>query len=228
MLLTFDDGYRNNLSHALPVLEKYETPCILFITTGFVEGTVYPYELELAEIIERADTLLIPGWSEPTQLSTLPERQALYDKLRLPLKPKSHADRDRFMERLADHNEYERTEVQNEPLLSWEEVRSLSDHPLVTIGAHTQFHTLLSQQSWRSAYEELKTSKRQLERKIGQPVVSFSYPYGGNNAFIRQIAKWLGFQYGFTTDARQVARINMWNRLSLPRIDIGNLITGYE
>lgn len=130
------------------------------------------------------------------------------------------------MNQLAIQNEYDRPDVQHEPILSWEDVRLLNDHPLVTIGAHTRSHVLLSRQSWRTAWNELRASKERLEKKLGEPVRHVSYPYGGNNIIVRQMARWLGFAYGFTTRARRADRVADWNRLALPRIDINELIPG--
>jgi len=227
-LLTFDDGYRNYLTEALPVLEKHETPSILFITTSFVEGTAYPYELELAEVLEHSEILQVPGRNEPVTFSATAERRGPYQNLRLPLKPASYEKREAFMEQLAEQNGYDRSEMQSEPLLSWEEVRALSEHPLVTIGAHTQSHTLLSRQPWRVVLEELRTAKHRLEEQIGQSVSVVSYPYGGNNVVIRQMARWVGFDYGFTTEARRANHVTAWNRLALPRIDISELVPDDE
>jgi peptidoglycan/xylan/chitin deacetylase (PgdA/CDA1 family) len=224
LVITFDDGYRNNLTKALPVLERHEMPCLLFVTTGFIDGTVYPYEIELAEVIERSDTLSIPGQSEAVSLHGEPCCRSVYRELRLPLKSSSRASREAFMNQLAAQNDYDRADVQHEPMLSWEEVHSLSEHPLVTIGAHTESHVLLTQQPWKTALNELQFSKERLERKLGEPVRHVSYPYGGSNIVVRQMSRWLGFEYGFTTRARRTEAVTTWNRLALPRIDISELI----
>lgn len=228
LLVTFDDGYRNNLTEALPVLEKHEVPCLLFVTTGFIDGTVYPYEIELAEVIEQADALSVPGQSEAVDLQCLSARRSVYRDLRLPLKSASRKKRETFMTRLAIQNGYERAGMRCEPLLSWEEIRTLSEHPLVTIGAHTVSHVFLSKQSWGTLWKEIRSSKERLEKQIGEPIHHFSYPYGGNNIVVRQMARWAGFRYGFTTRARRIERASAWNRLSLPRIDINELIPNRE
>lgn len=225
-LVTFDDGYRNNLTQALPVLERHETPCLLFVTTGFIDGTLYPYELELASVIEEADVLDIPDLARRTSLHDLTDRSSLYRSLRRPLKQKRHEARESFMERLADQNGYDRADVQDEPILNWDEVCELSDHPLVTIGVHTRSHVVLPRQPWSVVYQELRHSKRRLESQTGKPVEYLSYPYGSSSLVVRQMARWLGIRYGFTTQSRRADRLNIWNRLSIPRIDISDVIDG--
>ncbi len=219
-LLTFDDGYRNNLTEALPVLEEHSASCLLFITTGFIEGEVYPYELEMAEAIETVDELRIPEEENVISFEQSQEREAVYEQLRLPLKSAGHEKRQRFMKQLARRNGYRRESMQSVQFLDWEEIQTLTEHPLVTIGAHTHTHPLLSRQPWRVAYEEMKQSKNQLEEHTDQSIDHFSYPYGGNTFFLRQMARWLGFQYAFTTEAERLRKVGWLNRLSIPRIDM--------
>jgi peptidoglycan/xylan/chitin deacetylase (PgdA/CDA1 family) len=226
--LTFDDGYYNNLTEALPILEKYGVPCIIFVTTGFVGGQVYPYELELAHVIDAADEIYMPDREEPYQLNGKTRRQSIYEQVRQPLKRKSHERREAFMKRFAEANGYRRSDVQTEQFLDWSDLRALSKHPLVTMGAHTHTHVLLSQQPWQQAYAEMKRSKDLLEEATGQHVECFSYPYGGNTVAVRQMARWIGFQYGFTTQPERTNQVGFVNRLAIPRIDINEFVKDDE
>lgn len=221
-LITFDDGYRNNLKDALPVLEAHGVPCILFITTGFVEGTIYPYEIELARVAETLPRVRLTNGSV-VELGCIADRRALYQRLRTPLKPATHSRRKRFLDELARRNDYRRENVQKELILTWEEVYDLSRHPLVTIGAHTHSHLLLSSQWWGTAYREMQKSRESLEEKLGCCVSAVSYPYGGHSFVVRRLAQALGFEYGFTTEPRRVNQIKGPNRFRVPRTDINRL-----
>lgn len=223
-LVTFDDGYYNNMSEALPVLEKHGVPCIIFVTTGFVEGEVYPYEIELADVIDTADELCVPSRESPLQLDGKSVRKSVYEQIKHPLKRESHERREAYMERFADMNGYQRLDVQTERFLDWNDIRALSQHPLVTIGAHTHTHVLLSQQPWQQAYAEMERSKELLEKATSQRIECFSYPYGGNTLAVRQMARWIGFRYGFTTQAKRIGRVRFLNRLAIPRIDINEFV----
>jgi len=227
-LLTFDDGYYNNLTEALPVLEKYGVPCIIFVTTGFVGRQVYPYELELAHVIDSANEVYLPERDEPFQLNGRSRRQSVYEQVRRPLKRKSHERREAYMKRFAEANGYQRSDAQTERFLHWSDIRALSKHPLVTIGAHTHTHVLLSKQPWQQAYAEMKRSKELLEEVTGRHVECFSYPYGGNTLALRQMARWIGLRYGFTTQAKRIDRVRFLNRLAIPRIDINEFVKDDE
>lgn len=218
-LITFDDGYRNNLTEALPVLEAHGVPCILFITTGFVEGTIYPYEIELARVAETLPRIHLTDGTV-VELHSISDRKALYQQLRTPLKSATHSRRESFLNRLAERNGYHRENFQKEPILNWEEVHDISRHPLVTIGAHTHSHLLLSSQWWGTAYREIWQSREALEDKLGCRVSIVSYPYGGHSFVVRRLTQTLGFEYGFTTEPRRAKQIKGPNQFRIPRIDI--------
>jgi len=223
-LLTFDDGYRNNLTEAVPVLERFNVHAIIFITTGFIDREVYPYELELASAIRYHDTLHVSSDVPPIEVHTRGAEESLYQRLRQPLKTKSHAERETFMEELAELNRYDRHFFQDEQLLSWEDIVELDRHPLITIGAHTETHPVLTRQFPWVAYREMKASKRKLEKVLRHDVFHFSYPYGRNNAAVRMLARWSGFRWAFTTEGRRINDFGACNPMALPRIDIRHLV----
>jgi peptidoglycan/xylan/chitin deacetylase (PgdA/CDA1 family) len=228
-LLTFDDGYRNNLINALPVLEQYNVPAVIFVTTGFIDGHVYPYELELAEVIRSSRTLQLPQTTQGeesglAEITTLELKESLYQALRKPLKPAPHSRREAYMDRLADANGYDREHFKTEPFLSWEDIASLDRHPLITIGAHTQEHPVLTRRFPWKAFQEMSMSKQRLEDVLGHTVHHFSYPYGRCNRLTKFFARLSGFEWAFTTDARRVSGFEDCDAYAVPRIDIQQLM----
>lgn len=224
ILLTFDDGYRSVLTEAVPLLERFEARAIVFVATGFVEGDVYPYELELAAAVEAHDRFRTEPTAPPTDAPETSATADLYQKLRRPLKPKSHRDRERRLAQLAQLNGYDRSRFQDEPFLSWEEVAELDRHPLVTIGAHTHTHPVLTRRAPWTAYREMRTSKRRIEAVLGRKVRHFSYPYGRNNFLVRRLARLAGFQWAFTTEAKCPESIDKCDPMALPRPELQDLL----
>ena len=53
LCLTFDDGYKDNINYALPVLEKFNLPAVIYICTNFIEGEAVMWWFELWECIIR-------------------------------------------------------------------------------------------------------------------------------------------------------------------------------
>lgn len=223
-LITFDDGYRDNLTEALPVLERFGTRAIIFVTTRFIDGSAYPYELELASVIQCHDSLRVPTEDGDVDIRTQDAENKLYQQLRQPLKPEPHAVRESRMEKLAELNRYDRSSFQTVPFLTWDEIAELDRHPLITIGAHTQTHPVLTRRFPWTAYHEMEASKQRIEAAIGRDVRHFSYPYGRNNIVVRALSRWIGFRWAFSTEVRRVDGTDRENALRLPRIDIRHLL----
>jgi peptidoglycan/xylan/chitin deacetylase (PgdA/CDA1 family) len=103
--------------------------------------------------------------------------------------------------------------------LTNEEVRELSTCPLVTIGAHSHCHSILTQLSYEDMRESVKASKLLLEKWTGRDVPYFSYPNGNYDENVIDALKAEGFECSVTTEARA------WDRadsvFTIPRIGIG-------
>jgi len=224
LLLTFDDGYRNVLTEAVPLLERFGVQAIVFITTGFISGDAYPYELELAAVVEHHDVLHVESTSRTFESEKRSAKAELYRRLRQPLKAESHQTREACLNQLSELNSYDRSRFQNEPFLSWEEIVDLDRHPLVTIGAHTHSHPVLTRRAPWTAYHEMRRSKRKIEEVLGHQVYHFSYPYGRNNFVVRLLARMVGFRWAFTTEAKCPESIDEYDPMALPRPEIDDLL----
>lgn len=189
LVLTFDDGYRSFLTEALPVLERHTMPACLFVTTDFADGKV-AYEIRLARMMA----------GDPES----------YNGIRSSLKKLPPAEREERMKALGSSPEIE------SPFLGWNEIKALSNHPLVTIGSHGVSHCLLPGQ-----VQEVAESKRIIEKRLGIVVRHISYPYGGTSSGVRSEAGRHGYYLGFRARPGR----GYWDRenrdsYSVPRQDI--------
>ena len=91
---------------------------------------------------------------------------------------------------------------------------------LLTIGAHTRTHPLLTSVSRDEAWTEIAGAKEELERELGHPVDAFAYPYGGNGLSVRRMVERAGFRWAFTTEPRIVTDARRMRRLRVPRVDM--------
>jgi peptidoglycan/xylan/chitin deacetylase (PgdA/CDA1 family) len=117
--ITFDDGYRDNLTVALPLLEKFQLPMTLFVAAGFVGRDGY---------------------------------------------------------------------------LSPNEVREISAHPLVTIGAHGLWHRHFNRLSISDARFELIESRRLLADLTGKTIDLLAWPYGECNEKLERLSAECGYR----------------------------------
>lgn len=148
VLVTFDDGYRSVLTRALPVLERYQIPAVVFACSMPIERRERFWFDALAardgeHAVNAAKKLLYGEW-----------RQAV-DAIRMPV-----------------------TDDDPHAPLRIDEVRELSRHPLIEIGSHTTRHPILAAAPIERQREEIHDCRRALENWTGQAVRAFAYPNG--------------------------------------------------
>jgi peptidoglycan/xylan/chitin deacetylase (PgdA/CDA1 family) len=209
-VLTFDDGYRDNAEHALPILKRHNAPFTVFATTGFAAGTAPLWWLDLEDSIARQHAP-----NEADQAFRL-----AYQGLR----PK--ADLQQAVAAMAAANGIDATARTRQLCLDWEGLRNLAAEPLCTIGAHTLTHPLLGTQDAATARDEMARSKTILEQKLQRPIRHIAYPVGdplaaGHREFA--MARELGFESGLTTRPGVVFAEHKDHLHALPRLSVNGL-----
>lgn len=177
VVVTFDDGYKDNFVSAAPILLKCGIPASFFVTSGYINSQrVFPWDRE--------------------QDSKL-------------------------------------------PLMSWDDVRSLSRMGF-DIGSHTVNHVNLGKVSAQEAREELYGSKARIENEIGKPVSTFAYPFGRKDCIrkdVVNIVKEIGYDcccsgYGgkvkTDSDIYNLNRIPMYPNLIELKMELDGFMTYYD
>lgn len=216
LLLTFDDGYRDFATHALPLLEATDTPCLLFVVTRWADGAEGPLENRLAALVAGLDRIRLPSGEERALPST-EIRDRTYRELYQAARGDAPAGRRARLEALARDNGVPVPPVP-ESFLDWEEIARLDRHPLVTIGAHSRTHPLLTTLGRDEARLEIAESRRELALRLGHPVDAFSYPYGAHSFLLRRAVRSAGYRHAFATRGRTLGRRP--RRYAIPRIDV--------
>lgn len=174
--VTFDDGYRDNLECAVPVLEELGVPATVFVAPGFLgDGMMFNDRVIEGVRAATGPELDLRELGLGTYLMrTTEERRAAIDQLLPALKYLPEAERDRNARAIAERAGYR---PEGPLMLDPEGVRALAARG-VTIGAHTLTHPILSETADAVAAEEISASKRVLEEMMGGPVTLFAYPNG--------------------------------------------------
>jgi peptidoglycan/xylan/chitin deacetylase (PgdA/CDA1 family) len=202
---TFDDGYRDNRDHALPVLREFDAPCTVYAVSDFAAGTGRLWWVALERAVTNATTVEVTMRGEPVRLDarTPDEKQDAFARLHdwLRALPNEY-DIAREISALCVRHGVDETAIARELCMSWDELKAFAADPLVTIGAHTITHSNLAKQSEEAALRELVTSRADLEAALGRPVVHLAYPYGdrfaaGPREFA--LARTAGFKTAVTT-----------------------------
>lgn len=187
--ITFDDGYADNVTKALPIIEELSLHATFFITTGMV-GSMQEFwwdELERLLLIsrERPSRLALQHQDLSVDFDTdspSASRQA-YTALHRLLRPLPQAARERLLSQLRDWAGVTATGRETHRALSTEQLRQLGTSPHAGVGAHTVSHDVLSTLPPGEQRRQIETSVIQLSDMLEQPVTTFAYPYGGRRDF---------------------------------------------
>jgi peptidoglycan/xylan/chitin deacetylase (PgdA/CDA1 family) len=223
--LTFDDGYRDNVDFALPVLERHRAPFAVYVATGFADRSAGMWWLELEEALRRADRIEIAESDLSLSLSTRTpeEKAAAFEKVYWGLRGGSEERLLRIVGGLAARNGVDGAAIVPALCMDWAEIAALARHPLATIGAHTISHKMLAKWPDEVAREEMAGSKQQIEERLGQPVRHFAYPVGDpTSAGAREfaLARELGFASAVTTRPGMVFAEHRDHLTALPRVSV--------
>ena len=225
LVVTFDDGHRDNLELALPILKKYGVPAVIYVTTGFIGKTIrsfWWYDHEL--IVRKLDRIKLEWRGKVVSWRTSGRRakENAFFELNSIFKSASPEEQIKWMRQLREQAGV-LEESQTTDALSWEDLISLDREPLVTIGAHSVSHAVLSQLDPSALRQEMSESKRTLEHKLGHPVAHFAYPFGSNKHAAKrefETARECGFESACTTRIGHIQKFHAHHLQSLPRMTV--------
>ena len=169
VVITFDDGYKNNKTVAYPVLKKLGLKATLFVVTEFAESDVFAW-WDRIESIGAKYTISRLKKMFPDEIEKFVERKTAIGKLSE--KPEKYV------------------------FLSWEELIEVSD--VFEIGSHGRTHAILTRLDPKAALSEILDSKRIIEKKTGMTIDSFAYPNGDYNDLIESMVEEAGYKCAVT------------------------------
>lgn len=202
ILLTFDDGYRDNLNLAVPVLKALGAKAMFFLVSSFLDDPhQVPWWDKIAWMTRRSVGKTI-HLSQPEPLSVPVSADQIDHAIKTILRQfrKADVDEARFFADL------EATAGRCDPqalvplLMDWTDARALHDAGM-TIGVHTHNHPILSRLSYAGQIDEMTTCKRKLTNKLGVSADTIAYPVGSKSAFTdetKRAARDAGFKAGFS------------------------------
>jgi peptidoglycan/xylan/chitin deacetylase (PgdA/CDA1 family) len=224
--LTFDDGYRDNLQHAWPILKEAGVPFAIYVPTSFPDRLGELWWLVLEAVIAKNDRigLVIDGDNRAFDCRSVAEKRALYDELYWWLRRRqTEAELRAIVRDLAARYQVDVAAFCADLCMSWQEIAELAADPLVTIGAHTVNHQMLAKLPEKTVRSEMDLSRTVIEAALGVRPAHLSYPYGDpNSAGPREfkIAAELGFKTAVTTQPGVLFTAHGKHMMALPRISL--------
>ena len=222
--LTFDDGYRDNLTHALPILREFGARFAVNITNGFIDRTASVWWYFLEAVVSRGAELQF-SWREKLHrysTATPGEHNQALDAISNLVRGLG-LERDQLLRALAEASGIDPLESARRLCLDWEELARLAADPLVTIGAHTRAHHSLNRLSDAEIANEVARPREELATRLGREVRHFAYPFGGRNAVDEREFAWAqgcGFSTMVTTRSANLTPADAASLHRLPRLTL--------
>jgi glycosyltransferase involved in cell wall biosynthesis/peptidoglycan/xylan/chitin deacetylase (PgdA/CDA1 family) len=248
VVITFDDGYADNLHNAKQLLERYDAPATVFITTGYIghsrefwwdtleklflrpgrlpeslhltiNGCVFQWELGEAAYYDPMSFWSHRRWRAQDDPPT--PRHNLYRILWEHLVPMADGERRRILDELLAWAGVVSLVRSTHRSLSVEEVRALASSELVDIGAHTVTHPALAALPAALQRDEVTQSKAHLEELLGRPVSWFAYPFGSSGTYTEEsvgLVRQAGFAAACSAFPNPVELRT--DRFHLPRVQV--------
>jgi FkbM family methyltransferase len=192
--ITFDDGYLDNLTNGMPLLEKYELPATIFITSGMVGSNeefwwdamerIFLTGLKLPESLNIRDSQGVLNWP----LGNAEERLKAYEELCGMFRQLAVSKINEIVGQLFLWAGITSSGRITHRVVDAEQLGKLAMSGVIEIGSHTISHTKLSILSSQEQKYEIIGSKQQLEPIIHKPVRLVSYPYGTRDSFTKGTA----------------------------------------
>jgi peptidoglycan/xylan/chitin deacetylase (PgdA/CDA1 family) len=225
--ITFDDGYKDLMRFAHPLLKKYEMPYALYIPTSFPDrlGELWWVALEMVVARSSRIGMMINDEKQFFDCATVYEKRAVYDAIYRYLRNLKTDDEVREVVRdLAARHRVDMAAICRELCMDWRELGELAADPLCTIGAHTVNHMMLKKVPDESTVRaEMEMSRAVLDTALGQRPEHLAYPVGdptsaGPREF--RIAAELGFKTAVTTRPGVLFPEHRDHLMALPRISL--------
>ena len=213
--ITFDDGYRDQLELAAPMLERLGLPATFFLIPGVLSRTVRPWWELIAWAFMRATRDAIAWEGTTMALRTPAERRAALLAVIERLKRRAGTAREAALKDLSSALAPAGDPSDDEMFLDWDGARRLARGRL-TVGSHTFHHGILSQEDEQTQQDDLLLSRQLLEREFGIPVQLLAYPNGRLGDYDQTTmaaAHQAGYSHAITT-------MPGWNRPSTPPYEV--------
>lgn len=240
VVITFDDGYADNLYQAKPLLDQHRVPATVFVATGYTEKRQPFWWDELADLCFRPkklpETLLltINGKKEQLDLDETvfgnPNDQIraregqpgtrlyFYHSLWETLQKLTVKERENALNQIAAWSGYRPDSRPEIRPMTPAELIELASGSRIEIGAHTVNHAALTAHPAKIRTAEIAKSKAYLEKLLGHPVLSFSYPFGLHDRKTASLVRKTGFICACTTEEATVWKGT--GRFRLPRFTV--------
>jgi peptidoglycan/xylan/chitin deacetylase (PgdA/CDA1 family) len=230
VVVTLDDGYKDNYINAFPILKQLSIPATIFLATDAIGSERILWQDRVFSAFRETQLPLLSGFANNRRdfpLDTVKERVFAQNEVLKLLWSLDRYERLRWIDCLTEQLQVDDKKASSNLMLTWDEVRSMAQDG-ISFGSHTVTHPILSKLTAERVWDEISQSKRVIERQLGCMVRTLAYPRGKREDFndgVKNMLKEAGYICGLTTmlgtndesrDLFELRRYGPWGS-SLPK-----------
>lgn len=221
IVLTFDDGFRDNFDNAFPMLQKHRAPATIFLVTDSIETGQLPWSQRLGYVFQhtQARSFRHELLSEEYPLSSPGERRKAYLAIKAHVRHMGQTPRERVLEEVSAALA---VDPPKDRMMSWEHAKEMQAAG-IEMGAHTVSHSLLANIDPDDARREIAQSRDAIAEMLGVKHPKFCFPAGSWNRSLVETARELGLRSLFIpARSRVVNQVGVVDPFSMGRMGIPN------
>lgn len=226
VVVTFDDGYKDNATYVAEEMVRRKLPWTLYVTSSFPDHTSRCWWYALGYLLVQNQTLNLQPLGRPAISLTglgYDQRNQLYTELReLFHKNWTTTKMQEVIEKWFQDHGQDLAKISAQLSASWEDLTHLSRNGC-DIGAHTVHHPNLLELEKSTVLQEMTEGSKRLQEKLKLPIKTFAYPFGDrSSAGAREVecAKEAGYLMAFTTRNGWIFPRHSQHLHTLPRINV--------
>jgi len=220
-VLTFDDGYRNTMTRALPILERHAAPFTIYVPTGATTGELPSWWLGLRALFQKHETVTVSAMARTFECRDIAAKSAAHSEVKRWVRQdyrRASALAETFRAYDVSFPALNRSYFMDET-----ELKIVARHPLASIGAHTESHPALALLPPAEARREIAANRQYLETLLDRPVRHFAYPFGVPTTFGERevgLAAAIGFETAVTAQGSFLLASHRRAQYRIPRMEL--------
>lgn len=220
----FDDGYKDNIEFAVPILNKYKCPASFYVVTDCIDKNIptWTYIIDNIFLKTKKESIdlgydFVPGNFKLLQLQLNTQPNPVIKEVKPWLKKLPNAQRLSVIQSIL--SQCDDVLVPANKMMCWNDIRQLDSNGFI-IGSHSHTHPMLaSLQNESEISDELKISAQRIQQEVGKFPLTISYPIGSFDERVVSLSEKEGYRYGLAV-RQQFFRPGKDNVFKIPRMEL--------